>query len=160
MTSGKRKAGRLMLKKQVAGVIGISLWVMLIAVTAIWAVKIKADGVEPNQKAPQEPNATAISIETLAKDLVSALASGNYKEAAKNFDGTMKNALPAAKLQEAWESLITQFGPFVEQGAARQEKIMGYNVIFVTCKFEKGFFDAKVVFNDKRQVAGLFFVPS
>jgi hypothetical protein len=29
----------------------------------------------------------------------------------------------------------------------------------VTCQFEKSVLDAKVVFNDKEQIAGLFFVP-
>jgi len=72
----------------------------------------------------------------------------------------MKNALPAEKLREVWNSLIAQSGPFVEQAGTRREKILLYDVIFVTCKFERAVLDAKVVFNDKHQVAGLFFVPS
>jgi hypothetical protein len=72
----------------------------------------------------------------------------------------MKNALPAEKLQEVWNSLIAQSGPFVEQLGTRREKILQYDVIFVTCKFEKGVLDAKVVFDRKKQIAGLFFVPS
>jgi hypothetical protein len=32
--------------------------------------------------------------------------------------------------------------------------------VFITCEFEKGHLDIKVVYNDKKQVAGLFFVPT
>jgi hypothetical protein len=149
-----------MLKRQIVGVTGIILWTGLIAAAAIWAVKSRASSAEPTQKALQESGDEATSIEILAKDLVSALSSGDYKKATENFNGTMKKALPAEKLKEAWNSLITKSGPFVEQLGTRREKIMGYDVIFVTCKFEKGVLDTKVVFNNKQQVAGLFFVPS
>lgn len=101
-----------------------------------------------------------VSIETMAKDLVESLASGDSNRAVENFDGTMKKALPAKKLQEVWNSLIANSGAFVEQRGTRREKVMRYDVIFVTCEFEKGVIDAKVVFDGNKQVAGLFFVPS
>jgi hypothetical protein len=146
-----------MLKRQIIGVIGISLWAALIVFAVITGLQDK--DVELVKKAVQESGAEPATIETLAKELVNSLASGDYKRATENFDGTMKNALPAEKLQEAWNSIIAQFGPFVEQAGNRREKILQYDVIFVACKFEGGALDAKVVFNDKQQVAGLFFVP-
>ena len=149
-----------MLRRQIIGVISISLWAALIAVTAIWAVKIKAGEVMPTQKASQEPGTEAESIETLARNLVNSLAKGDFKKATENFDETMKKALPAEKLQEAWNSITIQYGPFVEQTGTRRTNILQYDVIFVTCKFEKGTLDTKVVFNGKKQIAGLFFVPS
>jgi subtilisin family serine protease len=100
------------------------------------------------------------TTETIAKDLVSSLVSGDYKKAVENFDGTMKNALPAEKLQQVWNSIIAQSGPFVEQLGTRREKILQYDVIFVTCKFENAALDAKVVFDRNKQIAGFFFVPS
>jgi len=139
------------------GTTGISLWALLIVFAVVWGFK----GAEPAKKVPQESGVEANApIETLARNLVSALSSGNYKGAAENFDGTMKNALPAEKLQEVWNSLIAQFGPFVEQAGTRREKVLQYDVIFVTCKFKKGVLDAKIVFNSNKQIAGLFFVPS
>jgi dienelactone hydrolase len=139
------------------GIAGISLWAGLI-VTAV-ATGFAGDNAEPAKKAMQGTEAEPKSIETLAKDLVGAMASGDCKKAVENFDGTMKNALPAEKLQEAWNSLIAQFGPFVEQGGTRRAKMLQYDIIFVTCKFEKGALDAKVVFDNNKQIAGLFFVP-
>jgi hypothetical protein len=99
-------------------------------------------------------------LETMARDFVGLLVKADYTEAVENFDGTMKNALPAEKLQQVWNSLIAQSGPFVEQLGTRKEKILQYDVIFVTCKFERAVLDAKVVFDGNKQIAGLFFVPS
>lgn len=149
-----------MLMRRIIGIAGISIWAAIIVFAVIWGFKGRAGGVEPAKKAPQESGAETTSIEPLAKDLVSSLSSGDYKKAVENFDGTMKNALPAEKLQEVWNSLIAQSGPFVEQAGTRREKILQYDVIFVTCKFERGVLDAKVVFDGKQQIAGLFFVPS
>ncbi len=99
-------------------------------------------------------------LEALARDLVGSLASGEYEGAVESFDERMKVALPAGKLQQVWDSLIAQSGPFVEQLGIRTEKVLHYDVVFVTCKFERAVLDAKVVFDSNKQIAGLFFVPS
>ncbi len=122
-------------------------------------VEFVGDDVELAKKAVYALGIKPMPIETQAKDLVNLLASGDYKKAVENFDDTMKKELLADKLKEVWNSLIVQSGAFVEQRGTRMEKIIGYDVVFVTCKFEKAVLDAKVVFNDKQQIAGLFFVP-
>ncbi|MDD5063526.1 MAG: DUF3887 domain-containing protein [Phycisphaerae bacterium] len=142
--------------RRIIGIAGISIWAALIIAAVIWGFK----GAGPAQTVPQESGIESTSIEILAKDLVSALSSGDCEKATENFDRIMKKTLTAEKLQQFWNSLIAQLGPFVEQAGTRRGKILRYDVIFVTCKFEKGPLDAKVVFNDKQQVAGLFFVPS
>jgi hypothetical protein len=43
-----------MLKRQIAGVIGISLWAGLIIVAVIWGFKGRVGGVEPMKEASQE----------------------------------------------------------------------------------------------------------
>jgi hypothetical protein len=146
--------------RRIIGIAGISILAGVVVVAVIWGFKGRAGGVEPAKKALQESGVETTSVETLAKDLVSALASGDFEKAVKNFDGTMKNALPAEKLQQVWSSLIAQFGPFVEQLGTQRERILQYDVIFVTCKFENVVLDAKVVFDRNKQIAGLFFVPS
>jgi len=122
-------------------------------------VEFVGSDVELAKKAVYELAIMPTRIETGAKNLVKHLANGNYEKAVENFDSTMKQLLPAEKLKQVWESLIAQAGAFVEQRGIREEKILGYNVIFVTCQFEKSVLDAKVVFNDKEEIAGLFFVP-
>ena len=113
------------------------------------------DTAKASPAAAPQPDA----ITKAAKDLVNLLADGDYAKAVENFDNTMKAALSAEKLQQVWLSLVAQAGPFVEQVGTRKEKILQYDVIFVTCKFEKAALDAKVVFNSDKQISGLFFVP-
>jgi hypothetical protein len=144
--------------RRIIGIAGISLWAGLIVFAVVRG--FAGDNVEPAEKATNESGTEPTSIETLAKDLVSSLAGGDYKKAVENFDETMKAALPAEKLQQVWNSIIAQSGPFVEQLGTRKEKILLYDVIFVTCKFENSVLDTKVVFDRNKQIAGLFFVPS
>jgi fermentation-respiration switch protein FrsA (DUF1100 family) len=95
-----------------------------------------------------------------AKQFVQLLVKGDFSGAAKNFDVTMRGALPPAKLQDGWESLNTYAGSFKRQIGVRTEKFQQYDIAFVTCEFERATLDAKVVFDSVRQIAGLFFIPS
>jgi hypothetical protein len=102
----------------------------------------------------------AADVTPMAKDFVEMLIQGDYTAAVTKFDATMKEAMPADKLQEAWNSLITQVGPFKQQTGVRQAKEQGYDVVFVMCEFEKAALDIKVVYNSYKQISGLWFVPS
>ncbi len=118
-------------------------------------------GIKPRSgEAKQKQISKGDTLETMAKGFVGLLVKGDYEKVVANFDGTMTKALPAEKLQEVWNSIIAQTGPFVEQLGVRKEKVLQYDIVFVTCKFEKAVLDAKVVFDSKKQITGLFFVPS
>lgn len=137
-------------------------------VSALYVSRNDLSGRWRSRDAAKVPSGSASSesevakdnqLETMARDLVNSLVSGEYKEAVENFDSTMKKVLPAEKLEEVWNSVIAQAGPFVEQLGTRKEKILQYEAVFVTCKFENAVLDTKVVFDRKQQIAGLFFVP-
>jgi hypothetical protein len=100
--------------------------------------------------APKTPN----------NEFVELLVNQQFAKATESFDETMKNQLPPEKLEEIWKSTIDQMGPFEQQIGIRTEKMLEYDVLLVTCEFEKGNLDIKIVNNDKNQVAGLFFVPT
>lgn len=104
--------------------------------------------------APPKPTNTGI-----AKEIVTALSKGDYAKAGAHFDATMKKALPEEKVKSTWQQLQSQVGKFKSQGAVRTEKIQGYDAVYVLSKFEKAELECKVVFDDKKQVAGLFFLP-
>jgi uncharacterized protein len=95
-----------------------------------------------------------------AKAFVDLLAKKDFSRAEETFDTTMKTALPEEKLKEVWTTVVAQAGAFKRQVGARTEKISGYDVVFVTCEFEKASLDIKVVYNQAKRVAGLFFVPA
>ena len=97
---------------------------------------------------------------TRAKRFVDSLGKSDFSGAVENFDDTMKAAMPPEKLQAAWDQVIAQVGPFKERGATRTEESAGYKVVIVTCRFEKATMDIKVVFNSKKQISGLWMLPS
>jgi dienelactone hydrolase len=92
-----------------------------------------------------------------ATALVNALAKGDYAAAGKDFDDGMRKAMPADKCKETWQTIVKQVGAFQKRTGTRIEKAGKYDVVFVTCKFEKLAVDVKVVFNADKQVTGLSF---
>jgi uncharacterized protein len=96
----------------------------------------------------------------MAKALVAQMAAGQFDKAVEPFDGTMKRALPPDKLKEVWLGLTRQLGPLQRANETRTEKVKQYELVYVTCDFQHGKLDAKVVFSSDDKIAGLFFVPS
>jgi len=115
--------------------------------------------VAAGSSAAAEPKAPADDLQAIAKKFIDLLAAHDFAAAVKRFDPAMTAALPADKLADVWKTLNAQAGPFQKQTGARAAKESKYQVIFVTCKFEKADLEAKIVFDDSKRVAGLFFVP-
>ena len=67
-------------------------------------------------------------LTNLAKGFVELMINGDHADAVQKFDQTMKDAMPVEKLQEAWQGLLTQAGPFKKQIGLRQTKEQGYDV--------------------------------
>jgi dienelactone hydrolase len=95
-----------------------------------------------------------------ANRLVAQMAAGEFEKAVEPFDTTMARVLPASKLDDIWSGLVKQYGALQKSTETRTEKVKQYTLVFVTCEFERGKLDTKVVFNTKGEIGGLFFVPS
>ncbi len=94
-----------------------------------------------------------------AREVVEFLGKGEYKEAISRFDSTMKKAAPEPRLRAIWTSLIAQTGKLKTELSDSSFDFNGYNIVIVTCQFEKSKLDVKVVFDKKSMIAGLFFAP-
>ncbi len=95
----------------------------------------------------------------LATEFVESLVKQDFANAVKNFDSTMKGMMSEEKLQEVWQGLLAQSGSFKKQTGVRQTQEQGFNIVFVTCEFEKSTLNIKVVFNNASEISGLWFVP-
>ena len=98
-------------------------------------------------------------LETAAKEFVDLLAKGDFERAVQNFDSVMTKAMPQEKLKEVWESLISQLGQLKRQTSVRKEINPRFDIVFVTCEFERDAIDIKVVFDKKKKITGLWFFP-
>jgi dienelactone hydrolase len=111
-------------------------------------------------QAPLTVRSAPGEVTSAGKQFIELLAKEDFAGAIARFDTTMKTALPEPKLRETWQTLQAQAGRFQKQLGARATKLAGYDVVLVTCQFERMALDTKVVFDAEGLVAGLFFVPS
>lgn len=95
-----------------------------------------------------------------ARRFLESLSQGDFEAAAKDFDETMMKVSPPQKLEEFWKMVPNQLGAFKRQTAARSERLGPYDIVLVTCEFEKTTLDARIVFNKDKQISGFQFVPS
>jgi hypothetical protein len=100
------------------------------------------------------------ALQKNAEQFVDRLSTGNFDAAVGSFDTTVTQALPAAALKQAWEALISQCGAFQKRQGFRTGKFQSFDIVYVTCQFEKTLLDVKIVFDPAGKIAGLFFVPS
>jgi len=96
-----------------------------------------------------------------ARQFLAALEKGDFKLAARDFDETMLKVSGPEKLEPFWkEQFPKQVGAFKKQTAARRDQLGGYEIVLVTCVFEKATLDARIVFDKAGKIAGFSFVPS
>ena len=104
--------------------------------------------------------AEATSLESLAVQFVTTWSGGDHEGATATFDETMRGAMPPKVMKQAWDGLIDRMGAFGGIFRTRTEKWEEYDLVFVTCRFEAGSIDIKVVYNADRRISGLWFVPT
>ncbi len=100
------------------------------------------------------------ALQTRAEQFIDRLSTGNFDAAVGPFDPTMTQALPAPALKQTWEALISQCGAFQKRQGSRTGKLQPYDIVYVTCQFEKTSLDAKIVFSPSGKISGLFFVSA
>lgn len=130
----------------------------LSAITAalIGLVFFAGSGCSDQKSQPSSAPSRTISI---AETFVDLLAKDDFAGAVAQFDPTMKHAMPEAKMREAWRSLAKQAGSFRKAIGTRTMQQVGFDIVFVTCEFERAILDIKVVFNRENKISGLWFVP-
>lgn len=111
----------------------------------------------PAQKAAPAEDALTVK----AREFLTALEKGDFILAARDFDETMLKVSGPDKLEALWtKQLPPQLGAFKKQAAARRDQFQGYEIVLVTCEFEKATLDTRVVFDKTGKVAGFGFVPT
>ena len=126
-------------------------WLALVVLIATVGFEaLKSDEVKTAGDSQAREKATAF---------ITLLSSGRFTQAATIFDEKMTEGLPPEKLELVWKALQMQLGSFNSTGETWTNKRKGHTIVFVRCLFERGSLLAKVVYNPKGRIAGLFFVP-
>ncbi len=110
--------------------------------------------------ARQDESAKVDSFQVLANNFVNLLLKEDYKAALEKYNATVGYAVPAEKLEQEWKTMLSEVGSFNGRIDMRKDKDQEYTIVFVSCHFQKTPVDVKVVFNDAKQIAGLFLIPT
>lgn len=98
-------------------------------------------------------------ITDLADEFLNHMEEGDFELATEYFDVDMRNALSEVELSETWRGLQNQLGTYYGKVGERTEEIQEYDIVFITVQFEYELIDIRIVFNEYKQIAGLFFEP-
>lgn len=101
-----------------------------------------------------------IDIEAIGRQHVQRLAAGQHGQVYVQFDDTMRSAMSEADLEQLWAGLVSQVGPLEAVVGTRVERKDQLEAVIVTCKFERGLLDVRIVLDPERKIAGLFVKPA
>ncbi len=95
-----------------------------------------------------------------AEQFVRKLAAGQFEQAAEEFDATMRQGMPAAKLEGVWKAVVAQCGPFKTTQPGTTQQVGALTTVFVPCQFANANLQVKVVYNPKGKISGLWVQPA
>ncbi|MHB9134692.1 MAG: SdpI family protein [Armatimonadota bacterium] len=91
-----------------------------------------------------------------AREMVQAMAQGDFQQAETNFDPRMRAALPPDRLRGIWSDLTTQYGPFQRITGTRISRLWPYTQVYVTMQFARSPVTVRVVCNRSGEISGLW----
>lgn len=100
-------------------------------------------------------------LEARAETLITLLSDSEDMSAdvVEMFSSQMARSVPTETVKELWPGLVSQFGEYKGQRSVSVTGEAGYKTVYVTCAFETGNVNCKVVFDKAGLVAGLWIVP-
>lgn len=106
--------------------------------------------------AAQQPDSAAARAGVA---FVHRLASGDFAGAASQFDSTMSSLIPAERLEQIWQQVQAQAGPYRSTGSVVEQHRGGFDVAVVTTVFERASLNAVIAFDGAGRISGLHFLP-
>lgn len=82
---------------------------------------------------------------------------GDFETARRDFNFIMGWGLSANGLEKVWRDLEAQYGAFSRRIWINHAENKGYEIVWIGLQFESGTMKAKVVFDSRDKVTGLFF---
>jgi hypothetical protein len=146
----------------VSGKSAISLFIVALIVVEILSLFAIRLGLQSAAAQPENVLAQAsesVDLSSRASEFVAFLSDENYESAVNMFDETMTSAMPEKKLEEVWQSLLSQVGSFQSREETQKKEIPGYDVYIIPCHFERASLKTQIAFDKQGKIAGLYFLP-
>ena len=110
--------------------------------------------------AQQQTASPALDYSARASEVVNNLAARQFDKVFAQFDATVAAAIPADKLAQIWDQVLSQSGAFQRISSSQVIEQSAYHVVTVTCAFEKAPLNIILAFDGSGHVAGLHFAPA
>ncbi len=104
--------------------------------------------------------AAPANYEEQGRAVVLDLVARHFDKVTPRFDPRVAEALPVDKLAKSWDSLLEQTGDFQAIEKVRSEKKQGYQVVYVTCSFQKRKQDIIAVFDTQGHIVQFTSAPT
>lgn len=88
--------------------------------------------------------------------LLDALRRGEMERARIDFSDDLRQRVPTQRLDGVWQGLVKRFGSFAEAGQFTLSRDAGLTIVRVPCRFLNGTVEAKIVFDERDTIVGLF----
>jgi hypothetical protein len=95
-----------------------------------------------------------------AQAIVAQLGAREFGKVEAEFNDTMKAALPAGRIEAVWTNVVSQAGALRRSGGTRTQTSGAFQIVIVTCEFERATLDLHVVFDAAGKVGGLTLRPA
>ncbi|MBZ5522172.1 MAG: alpha/beta fold hydrolase [Acidobacteriia bacterium] len=106
------------------------------------------------------PQIAPANYEEQGRAVVLDMAARHFDKVVASFDEQVAKILPADKLAKSWDSLLLQAGDFKAIEKVRSEEKQGYQIVYVTCTFQRTRWDIISVFDAHSRIVQLTSVPT
>ncbi len=130
------------------------IWTIRLVALGVAVFGLMAIGSAQAATAAAQPRCKALSAHML-----SALTSNKAQLAGRDFDATMKRALPASKLATVWKEVQAKFGTYKKSARPSVKVINQVTVVITPLTFSKSKLDAQIACDQSGHIAGFFLRP-
>jgi len=134
--------------------------IWMIPVLLSWGCQAAAPPKAPHESATSAEEKRTAALQAKTEALLTALSRGDVAAATRNFDVSMRAALPDEKLASLWRAIVLEVGELTAVESFRVTWEAGISLVLATCQFARTKLLVKVAYNEGDEVAGLFFLPA
>ncbi len=95
----------------------------------------------------------------VAKKFFDLMETGKFHDGYLMLDTSVTKIVNEKQNTEGWKKIRAKLGAFKHQTNSRTEETKPYTGVYLTCEFDSGTIDLKVVFKGSSSIVGYFFVP-
>ncbi|MEM0492523.1 MAG: alpha/beta hydrolase [Candidatus Thermoplasmatota archaeon] len=107
-----------------------------------------------------QQQSTLNTQETCAKECITLLSNGRYREAYNLFNSNVTTQISIAQLEYVWVSIIEQYGAFLGIVKTDTGTLLGHMFVDVTCNFSiSGEINIRLFFDEHILIAGMQILP-